>query len=58
MKRLLKRLENIFVSIAFAEAGEHSNAVEFLKESGGQEVKQAEDNSTLYPSISLIPKEE
>lgn len=58
MKRLLERLENIFVSIAFAEAGEHGKAREVLKESGGQEVKDAEGKSTLYGSISLVPETE
>lgn len=54
MKRLLERLENIFVSIAFAEVGEHSKANEILKESGGCEVKEAEESSTLYSPISLV----
>jgi hypothetical protein len=58
VKRLLERLENIFVSITFAEAGEHSKAVEVLKESGGQEVKEAEKSSTLHQSISLVPETE
>lgn len=58
MKRLLERLENIFVSIAFAEAGEHSKAREILGESGGQDVKEAEESFTLYSPISLVPETE
>jgi hypothetical protein len=60
VKRLLERLENIFASIAFAEAGEHSKAREILGESGGQDVQEAEENqkSSLYSPISLVPETE
>lgn len=32
MKKLLKRLENIYAAVAFAEAGEHDTAREILME--------------------------
>jgi hypothetical protein len=61
MNRLLERLENIFVSIAFAEAGEHSKADEILGGPGGQDVqdvKGAEKIFALYSPISLVPEPE
>jgi|GEM_PF-1893025 len=61
MKRLLERLENIFASISFAEAGEHGTAMEILKESGGQEAKGAkemEESSALYSPIPFVPEPE
>ena len=33
MKRLMRRLEDIFAAVAFAEEGEHETAREMLKES-------------------------
>ena len=34
MRRFLKKIEDIFAAVAFAEAGEHKNALDILK---GQE---------------------
>jgi len=58
MKKLLEKLENIFASIAFAEAGEHGQAREILRESGGQEAEEAEESHVLYPQIPLVPEPE
>jgi len=58
MKKLLEKLENIFASIAFAEAGEHGKAREILRESSGQEANKLEESSALYSQIPLVPEPE
>jgi hypothetical protein len=51
--RILKKLENIFAAVAFAEAGEPETARELLKEKTGEGRKQ-----TREPIYGTVEREE
>lgn len=50
MKNLLKKLENIYAAVAFAEAGEHDTAKDILKE---EKRTQKRDRITPRPRTQL-----
>ena len=54
MKRLIKKLEDIFAAVSFAEAGEADFAREILRESGVKPSTEKQGGST---TITFVHKE-
>lgn len=54
MWNLLKRLEDLFAAIAFAEAGEFETAVQMMKEGGGEKEAEAGNKDGIEPSVHKI----
>lgn len=50
MKKLMKKLEDVYAAAAYAEAGEHETAREFMKEEKRDQKRQ---NITKRPSKQL-----